>query len=364
MNPSEPFHHPIVIHLGRLGDTVLLDCLLQRLHAKYRRPCVLIGAAPWSHTVYRHAPHVHSVWCLDRHTPLLLDQAWWRALRMLRQSDYCPLYICEIEPRRLARIRWMLKLAGIADERCVYLPCDPDPRHVHWADRLAAFAQHVPTAFANQLTPGRTVTDPSAPCLAVSEQDRSDCVDWLKTRGLSNRQLILVQPGNRKTMRSPWRRAAADDPKSWPIEYWGELVRHLRSRQPDAHILLCGVRQEATLLRQIHDETDASAQVHVVHPDLRQLFALCEQALCMVSVDTGPAHVAAAFGLPLLVLFGEQEPQFWLPRSPCNSPVHSVGGPPHVNRLGDLPLEHVLLGCERLWLSMDGMRRAPRAVVS
>jgi heptosyltransferase-2/heptosyltransferase-3 len=36
----------------------------------------------------------------------------------------------------------------------------------------------------------------------------------------------------------------------------------------------------------------------------------------MVSVDTGPAHAAAALGCPLLVMFGTASPLKWRPQGP------------------------------------------------
>jgi heptosyltransferase-2/heptosyltransferase-3 len=57
----------------------------------------------------------------------------------------------------------------------------------------------------------------------------------------------------------------------------------------------------------------------------------------MISVDTGPAHAAAAVGLPLVVLFGAYPSQVWQPRSSVGSPVIGVGGPPGASRLDQIP---------------------------
>ena len=76
--------------------------------------------------------------------------------------------------------------------------------------------------------------------------------------------------------------------------------------------------------------------VVALHLPLRRLFPLCEVAHSMISVDTGPAHVAAAVGSPLVVLFGNNSPRHWLPRSFCGSPVIGLGGAPgfrHVNQI-------------------------------
>jgi ADP-heptose:LPS heptosyltransferase len=74
---------------------------------------------------------------------------------------------------------------------------------------------------------------------------------------------------------------------------------------------------------------------------LPRLLALCARSHSMISVDTGPAHAAAALGLPLVVLFGAHSQQQWLPRSPSGSQVSGVGGPPQSNRLDQISVEAV-----------------------
>jgi heptosyltransferase-2/heptosyltransferase-3 len=74
---------------------------------------------------------------------------------------------------------------------------------------------------------------------------------------------------------------------------------------------------------------------------LRQLYALCEAASSMVSIDSGPAHAAAALSVPLVVLYGAESPLYWLPRSPSGSPVVGVGGPPASHRADQVSAEAV-----------------------
>jgi ADP-heptose:LPS heptosyltransferase len=74
---------------------------------------------------------------------------------------------------------------------------------------------------------------------------------------------------------------------------------------------------------------------------MRSLLALCECADSMISVDTGPAHAAAALGLPLVVLFGPQPQSLWLPRSPSGSQVLGIGGPPRATRVDAISVEEV-----------------------
>jgi heptosyltransferase-2/heptosyltransferase-3 len=90
---------------------------------------------------------------------------------------------------------------------------------------------------------------------------------------------------------------------------------------------------------------------------LRQLLALSESAHSMISVDTGPAHAAAALGLPLVVMFGAESQRHWLPRSPTGSAVVGLGGPPMSNRVDQIPVEAVF----NAWYSLlPSIQQAPR----
>jgi heptosyltransferase-2/heptosyltransferase-3 len=89
------------------------------------------------------------------------------------------------------------------------------------------------------------------------------------------------------------------------------------------------------MLRQVRSATGLHEVVAAALP-LCQLLALCEVAHSMISVDTGPAHAAAAVGAPLIVLFGNSSPRHWLPRSCRGTPVIGLGGAPssrHVNEI-------------------------------
>lgn len=108
-------------------------------------------------------------------------------------------------------------------------------------------------------------------------------------------------------------------------------------------IVLCGVPREAAFLQAIA-VTVRSARILMVARDLplRRLLALCERAAAMLSVDTGPAHAAAAFGCPLIVLYGAQPPSLWKPRSPTGSAVVALGGLPDRDAVACIPLQEVL----------------------
>jgi ADP-heptose:LPS heptosyltransferase len=332
---------PIVISFGRIGDLILLSALLNILHRRYGKACHLIGAGPWAAELYATHRDVARVSCLHRYTAFVFDGAWWRTLAALRVGRAAPVYVCETGPRKVRRIRRLLKLAGIAAERCVFIAQDPRLcLRRHWVDRLASFGRRTPAAFSAADYPRPALPPRAAPLLEVSGPARAGCAAWLAQHGLGNRPLVLVQPGNHRTMRGRKLRLSAADDKAWPPERWAALLREVHRRMPQAAIVLCGAPREALLLEWIAAAARLPALVAAQLP-LSWLLALCERAHSMISVDTGPAHAAAALSLPLVVLFGAQAQAEWLPRSPSGSPVVGIGGPPDSIRVDAIALQTV-----------------------
>ena len=116
---------------------------------------------------------------------------------------------------------------------------------------------------------------------------------------------------------------------------------------PDAAVVLCGAPQEGALLHEIQFAAGTPAVV-AAELGLRQLLAMSESAHSMISVDTGPAHAAAALGLPLVVMFGAESQRVWLPRSPSGSAVLGIGGPPVSSRVDQISVQEVV----KAWCSL------------
>jgi heptosyltransferase-2/heptosyltransferase-3 len=330
---------PIVFGFGRLGDMVMLSSVLHLLHQRFGRRCLVVGAGPWNSRLFQGHGDVDRVLSFSRHMPFMLSPAWWQLLTELHRNGPGPVYVCERSPRQLARIRRMLALSGIEAARCLFIG-DIAGEGEHWVDRYLQLGRLTPPTIGATDYPASA--GKPAPCLSVSDPERVERDAWLQTRGWLGRKLVLLQPGNFRTMsrrRDEWRRLKADD-KSWPVDNWVSLARRVLAALPDARVILCGAPQEGAMLQEIQSSAGSPAVV-AAELDLRQLLALSESAHSMISVDTGPAHAAAALGLPLVVMFGAESQQVWLPRSPSGSSVLGLGGPPVSGRVDQIPVDEV-----------------------
>jgi len=341
--------HPFVFKLGRIGDMVMLTAALQLLHARYGQPCYVVGADAWAPDLYLGLAEVAECWPLPRKAPTLLGLAWPAIRRALRACAPGPVYIFEHHPGQVRRIRRLLRLSGIEPRRCLFIDEAPGSER-SWLDTLLAFAQRTPPALSetDYPTPAAPATVWS-PRLRVLDVERAQREEWLRARGFRGEPIILVQPGNHRSMgRRRLRNWRGRDDKAWPVERWAQLLRLLHARMPDAMLIVRGAAAEMPLLESIRAAA-ALPCVSSAGTALRPLLALCEIAHSMISTDSGPAHAAAALGLPLVVLYGTQSSRVWLPRGPGRSPIVGVGGPPELERAAQVPVETVF----EAWRSLD-----------
>ncbi len=219
----------------------------------------------------------------------------------------------------------MLRRGGIKPEWICSLrdlPRLPEENILHHAVRLGGLT---PAALATS-DRAIAVAAPAASLDArptLGEADRRDCRDWLAAKGLSDHDLVLVQPGNKRTMRRGARQRASNV-KYWPEESWGRVVRGVVGSLPRGRVLLCGSPAERELAEAI--KAAAGCEDVVVATDelpIPRLLALQELAHSMISVDTGPAHAAAAMGCPLVVMFARIDPQLYAP-TPTTAAVRLV----------------------------------------
>ncbi|TAN41355.1 MAG: glycosyltransferase family 9 protein [Nitrospirae bacterium] len=89
----------------------------------------------------------------------------------------------------------------------------------------------------------------------------------------------------------------------WPARCFGELS----SRLP-VQTLVVGSPGDRELAEEVVGHSGGTALSIAGKTDLRGLISVVKEALFMVSNDTGPMHIAAAFGVPVFALFGPADP--------------------------------------------------------
>mgnify|MGYP005854202311 CR=1 FL=1 len=104
--------------------------------------------------------------------------------------------------------------------------------------------------------------------------------------------------------------------RRWPGERFAELMLRLAERMPEARFALVGSPAEKAYVDSVAAQCAPLAErlTNLAgRTSLRQLLALLEACDLFVSNDSGPAHLAAGFQTPSLVLFGPETPTLYRP---------------------------------------------------
>jgi predicted lipopolysaccharide heptosyltransferase III len=176
--------------------------------------------------------------------------------------------------------------------------------HNHLAPPSSALWQRARTHSAEQQLAllgwtGVPVTDRPATRLPVPAEAAERVTHKLRAAGLAGGEpFALIHP------------AAAFDTKTWAAENFARVVEHLAARGLRA--VAVAAPHEAGVVAELrrHARAPLVAFADLALPDLS---ALAARASLFVGNDSGVAHIAAAFRVPSVVVFGSSNVWHWRP---------------------------------------------------
>ncbi len=126
---------------------------------------------------------------------------------------------------------------------------------------------------------------------------------------------------------------ASTPQKTWPAERFLAVAQHLRDKAGLEPVFLAGPA----------DDPGAFARFPVYrNVPLDQVKSVVAGAQLFIGNDSGPAHMAAAFGVPSVVLFGPSDPVTW---APWKTEARVLTAPESIGRI---TVEEVLAAAEAL----------------
>jgi heptosyltransferase II len=273
-----------------IGDAVMSEPLLARLAARGER--LSVAALPWVAPVYRAMRQVSEVIEL----PFAHGRLDWAARRRIAGELRGRFDVAYVLPNSLksALIPW---LAGIP-RRVGYVG---ESRFVLLNRRLANPAGRPPMVAFYSALAGEARSNDERPRLEFP----SSVLDAVThAAGVARGAYWAFAPG-----------AEYGPAKCWPAERYAELARALHERygQP---VLLLGSGKEAALCAQIAAAAPGACRVLAGQTPLIDAMALIAAARGVVSNDSGLMHVAAAFGVPQVAVFGSTSPEHTPPLNP------------------------------------------------
>jgi ADP-heptose:LPS heptosyltransferase len=140
----------------------------------------------------------------------------------------------------------------------------------------------------------------------AAETERMWAHDYTEKLGVSRPNLVGIVPGT------------TYQAKSWPLESFIELTRILTTRMGRTVVVLWGPGEEE-LATVIVDRVPGT--VKAPEMGIARLGALIGELGLLVTLDSGPKHLAVVQGVPTVTLFGPTDPCIWDPMTELHRPV-------------------------------------------
>lgn len=157
------------------------------------------------------------------------------------------------------------------------------------------------------------------PQIHVREQALDFAKRVLAQRGIQEgKKLVIIHPGSGNSARD------------WPPVNFATLARKL-SEFEALQVLLTGGRQEQSLIDRVQEMSGGRCLSIVGELNLHEFAALTKLAALFVANSTGPLHIAAAVGTPVIGLYPQVTPlsaKRWGPYTEKKTVFMPVGKPP------------------------------------
>jgi heptosyltransferase-1 len=279
---SSDTKHILVVKPSSLGDIIHGLQVVESLRVQQPHVKITWVVADAFAPVVRACRTVDSIFVFERKGGL---RGFVRLLRQIRQARH---YDCVLDLQGLARSGLMTLFAragrkiGRADARegacfcygeTVALPEVSEPHAVE------VLCQFLPSFGLSNRVEGTLVFDLPNPQLQLPE---------------SLDQAILVFPESRR------------EEKNWP--YFAEFVTRVANDFPERNLLWCGSAAIADVCPTGPNVYNLAGQT-----GLLDVIALIQAAGAVLANDSGPIHIAAAVGTPVLALFGPTPPEAYGP---------------------------------------------------
>jgi ADP-heptose:LPS heptosyltransferase len=135
--------------------------------------------------------------------------------------------------------------------------------------------------------------------------------EGISAAALGSARFAIVAPG------------AAFDSKRWSSRRFASVIDHLASRWKIESLVIAGPGQEQ-VARKVAEASRSGARV-LSSISLTELKALVGGfGRVFVGNDSGPMHIAAALGCPIVAVFGSSNPDVWHPWT--DTPYRVLGG--------------------------------------
>jgi heptosyltransferase II len=276
-----------------IGDAVMSTPAIGAVRRQFPRAEIVVASNPTVTELFRFHPYCDRTLVFDKKGADSGAAGLFLFSRRLRREgfDLAILLQNAVEAAIMARLAGIPYLMGYrSDGRGLLLthgvPVGPEEKRLHHTDYCLRMLEHF---------------DISAPPVGLKLSCTPEELSWAHSL-LGEIPWVAINPG-----------AAYGSAKQWFPERFAAVADAL-VRDFGIRILLSGGPEEVRIGRDIERAMSSRPLNLIGKTTVRQLMALLASCRLVVTNDSGPMHIAAAFNVPVVAVFGPTDPSVTAPR--------------------------------------------------
>ena len=273
----------LIIKHGSIGDFVMAFSAIQSVREKFPNEKIILITTSLIARIFKKIPYINQI-CIDDRKSFLDIFSYLSILKKYQIN-----FIIDLQNSQRTEFYHLIT-------RCFFneIKINSSKKYSHFRYRIPRHGnEHVTEGLNNQLK-----------LLNINKLNKLD-ISWLVKKDFQNkfkRKYIVLIPGTSESGKK----------KRWPSKYFSKLANYLI--ELGYEVLITGVSSDRYLIKEILNNSPSA--INAEHMSKFDIFLnLSQNARLIISVDTGPAHVAALSDTPMIWLVEEG------PYSKTNSPV-------------------------------------------
>ena len=273
----------LIIKHGSIGDFVMAFSAIQSVREKFPNEKIILITTSLIARIFKKIPYINQI-CIDDRKSFLDIFNYLSILKKYQIN-----FIIDLQNSQRTEFYHLIT-------RCFFndIKINSSKKYAHFRYRIPRHGnEHVTEGLNNQLK-----------LLNINKLNKLD-ISWLAKKDFQNkfeREYIVLIPGTSESGKK----------KRWPSKYFSKLSNYLI--ELGYEVLITGVSSDRYLIKEILNNSPSA--INAEHMSKFDIFLnLSQNARLIISVDTGPAHIAALSDTPMIWLVEEG------PYSKTNSPV-------------------------------------------
>lgn len=280
----------LIVNVNWLGDTLFATPFIRAVREKHPKAYIAILTHPRCYNILEGNPNIDEIIIYDekkQHRNLLRR---FSIVSYLRSKNFDAAFILR---KSLSRTLLLLfskipKRVGYRSKRAGFLlteRVDNPHKGLHKVEYFLNLAKAAGIDTKNKNYE-----------ILISNKDMENGKNILKDAGIKDKGFIALNAGGN------W------DLKRWPAEYFAKLGDGIFERF-NIPVVLTGAEKDIVLAEKITGLMRHKPVALCGKTDLKTLGAIFKKAICVISNDSGPMHLAVAVRADVIAIFGPTSPE-------------------------------------------------------